>query len=365
MTKILFVGTLPPPFNGASFVNEMVYKLITGAFEKPRVIINSSKNSNGSYKRQLIRASDFFLQLYKEFRFFYQKKIDLLYISLNAGLAIYLDVLVITLFGHKSTRTVIHHHSYMYVTKRKIAIVLLLMVSRRNTTHIFLCPDMERRFIELYRFKNFRAKTEVISNHFAIPSIRTAIDLDKRSNTPHLRIGYMGVVSKEKGFEDLLGLLRKLKTEKLQFNVRVAGSLGKKGPKLMREFEKHFSAQGTYHGEIRDVAKQEFFDSIDLLVFPSRYAHEAQSIVILEALSNGVMVLATKRGCLSNKSDLYGIHVFHENNWKEEAYAFISRNIVNKKSETRDLRYAIQESFEGVRQIHTKKISSLLQISNA
>jgi glycosyltransferase involved in cell wall biosynthesis len=44
-----------------------------------------------------------------------------------------------------------------------------------------------------------------------------------------------------------------------------------------------------------------FFDSVDLFLFPSRYRNEAAPLVILEALATGTPVLATERGCIRSQ----------------------------------------------------------------
>jgi glycosyltransferase involved in cell wall biosynthesis len=53
-----------------------------------------------------------------------------------------------------------------------------------------------------------------------------------------------------------------------------------------------------YVGPKYDQAKAEFFDQIDVLVFPTKYADEAEPLTVLEAMAHAVPVIAWGRGCL-------------------------------------------------------------------
>ena len=57
-----------------------------------------------------------------------------------------------------------------------------------------------------------------------------------------------------------------------------------------------------YDGPVYDRRKESFYDSIDVLVFPSRYANEAEPVVVIEALGAGAPVAAA-RGCVPSLID--------------------------------------------------------------
>ena len=51
-------------------------------------------------------------------------------------------------------------------------------------------------------------------------------------------------------------------------------------------------------GPVHGAAKARFFAMIDVFVFPTRYAHEADPLVVWEALAAGRPVIAYARGCI-------------------------------------------------------------------
>jgi glycosyltransferase involved in cell wall biosynthesis len=58
-----------------------------------------------------------------------------------------------------------------------------------------------------------------------------------------------------------------------------------------------FPGKVCHLGPVYDDAKLEFFRSIDVLLFPTRYREESWGIVLNEALAAGVPVITFDRGC--------------------------------------------------------------------
>ena len=54
-------------------------------------------------------------------------------------------------------------------------------------------------------------------------------------------------------------------------------------------------------GPLDEPGKAELFRRVDLFVFPSRYRHETLPVVVHEAMSHGVPVLATAIGCVAEQ----------------------------------------------------------------
>ncbi|OYU71979.1 MAG: hypothetical protein CFE32_25085, partial [Alphaproteobacteria bacterium PA3] len=54
-----------------------------------------------------------------------------------------------------------------------------------------------------------------------------------------------------------------------------------------------------YWGAVGAEEKKRFFEAVAFFVFPTQYKNEAEPVVILEALSAGVPVVAFQRGCIA------------------------------------------------------------------
>ena len=55
-----------------------------------------------------------------------------------------------------------------------------------------------------------------------------------------------------------------------------------------------------YVGACYDADKERFYEGVDMLLFPSMYADEADPLTVHEALRNGLPVICIDRGCLFN-----------------------------------------------------------------
>jgi glycosyltransferase involved in cell wall biosynthesis len=77
---------------------------------------------------------------------------------------------------------------------------------------------------------------------------------------------------------------------------------------------------GAVHGARRTA----FYESIDLLVFPTVYVHESEPLVILEALAHGVPVVTTRRGCIASAlADGAAVQALEEARFVDAAAAVI------------------------------------------
>jgi glycosyltransferase involved in cell wall biosynthesis len=66
-------------------------------------------------------------------------------------------------------------------------------------------------------------------------------------------------------------------------------------------FEKLLSVAGKaeYIGPVFGEAKEVFYRQLDVFLFPTKYANEAEPLVVYEALRQGVYVIACDRGAIS------------------------------------------------------------------
>lgn len=118
---------------------------------------------------------------------------------------------------------------------------------------------------------------------------------DWLSRTP--RVGHLANLSAEKGLLDVLDFARLAAAANIDIEVIIGGRCT---PEVRADLER-LSKNGLpirYIGPLERSDIERFYSSIDVFYYPSRYRHEAEPLVVLDALSYGVPVIASGRGCL-------------------------------------------------------------------
>ena len=164
----------------------------------------------------------------------------------------------------------------------------------RNDTHIVLSKKMGEELANSYGLNGQGIR--VVSN----AAFYDAVTVDaprKRSAAEPLQIGFLSNITFEKGFVEFFAVLKQLKNLGIAYRAAIAGPLAP-------------AAEETFHnlcGEVTDVeylgpvygeAKECFYQRLDIFLFPTKYANEAEPLVVYEALRRGVYVIACDRGAI-------------------------------------------------------------------
>jgi len=114
------------------------------------------------------------------------------------------------------------------------------------------------------------------------------------------RVGFLGNISVEKGILEFLDVMQTLCASDVGIKGYLAGPF--QDAKAEKEVKKRLNdlPHVEYVGPKYGPDKSDFFKSIDVLLFPTKYAHEAEPVTVLEALAHGVPVIGWERGCLSS-----------------------------------------------------------------
>ncbi len=191
----------------------------------------------------------------------------------------------------------LHHHVSTYVNKRDPHMAAVIKRLGSAVTHIVLGPEMEHGLRTQY---GQDIKTLTLGNAALVPTV-TAPRLRSQLDT----VGYLSHVSLPKGIDRFMETVRAVDRAGHKINAVIAGPFAdQETGARVQAFIAQNPETRRYAGPVYDAQKETFWDQIDVLLFPSRYAQEAQPVTIFEALTQAIPVLATPRGCIP--SQLYG-----------------------------------------------------------
>jgi glycosyltransferase involved in cell wall biosynthesis len=220
------------------------------------------------------------------------------YLAVDAGAGMGLSIATVAAARVVRAPVVLHHHSYAYVRRPRRRAAWLLRTAGRSAVNIVQCPAMLAGLLEQYGAEE--ASGLVLSNAVTVPRRPERMpDRDRAGDTP-VSIGFLGDVTLEKGLAEAIGAGVSLARRRPGSRVLVAGPCTDRGARShLREALRRYPGIVQYLGPLDEPGKDRFFASLDVFVFPSRYDHETQGIVNLEALARGVPVVARATGCIA------------------------------------------------------------------
>lgn len=294
--NVVVVGPLPPPVNGFAAVTREVHTILSR-----RAIVSTVNTSPTADGRQgawrLARAFHLLCQwvqfLWRVARA--QVKPQTMYLAVSGAHGQLVDILWIVAARSLRLRVCAHHHSFAYLD-RPTATSRLLMFASHNSIHVALCSRMKMLIRDRYSIKDSRII--VLSNAAFVESgaDREARPEIRRTDRG-LTVGFLSAVTREKGADTFV----QIASQALKSGA-IGGALvaGPNDPALVEELSQavDHDPRIRFLGPVYGEAKERFFAAIDVLLFPSRYANEAEPLVVLEAMRAGVPVIATDRGCI-------------------------------------------------------------------
>lgn len=302
MFTVIAAAQVPPPINGLTLISARVIEAFKAGNFGVRVIplapIASAIPRN-RFARRLLRARHTFwtyISLIRHVRQLPEREV-IFYITISGGIGQLLELPMIAIARALRCRVVIHHHSFAYLHDWSLLCSFVLWTAGSNSIQLCLGDSMKTRLDVLYG----RRPTYIISNAMFLPELKTAIGAE---HTPvkhaGIHLGFLGNIEAAKGIFEFIETVRTLKSRGIVVHATVAG------PFVDADIQRRVLSGTENLPEVRFVGavfgdtKRDFFRSIDILLFPTAYANEAEPVVILEALSYAVIVLASRRGCIGD-----------------------------------------------------------------
>jgi glycosyltransferase involved in cell wall biosynthesis len=284
--RIAFVGPLPPPLNGFSNVCAMMLAMLRSNGEV-HVFDRAPKHK---HPRQLITQ----LLLPLQYAVLCLRRRDVvLYLALSGAYGQIYDWLYVLVSKALRRPIYIHHHSFAYIY-RPTRLHHWFFAWVRSANHIVLSRSMGDALVGLYGLNP--ACVKAVSN----AAFYTSAEASRPASAGRapLQLGYLSNITFEKGIVEFFSILDRLRELQIEYRARVAGPVAEAA---RGTFEKLLSgaSQVEYVGPVFGEAKDEFYRQLDVFLFPTKYANEAEPLVVYEALRQGVYVIACDRGAIS------------------------------------------------------------------
>jgi len=288
MTRcVAFVGPLPPPVHGFSSVCAMMLELLKSRM--PVEVFDRAPKHAGSRR--------FAQQLIKPLRYLagcFRRRNAVLYLALSGGRGQFFDLAYVLAGKLFRQHVFIHHHSFAYINSpSRLSKCLLALV--RGDTHVVLSRNMGASLTRIYGLKADGVK--VVSNASFYDSRANEMAARAGDAAP-IEIGFLSNITLDKGFVEFFGVLRRLKQLGVEYRAHIAGPLA---PEARTTFDELLSTSSDvqYVGPVYGIDKERFYGCLDIFLFPTNYANEAEPLVIHEAMRRGVYVIACDRGAIS------------------------------------------------------------------
>jgi glycosyltransferase involved in cell wall biosynthesis len=287
MTCLCFAGPLPPPVHGFSTICAEMLEVLKARM--PVAVFNRALGPRLKaigVLHQLVRAVNYLKTCIA-------KRDTTLYLALSGGRGQFIDLIYVLISKLFRRPIYIHHHSYTYINAPSRMNRCFFALVRKER-HIVLSPNMGVLLNRVYGLDP--AVVRVVSNA-AFYRWQDASPVQANQAAP-LRLGFLSNITFEKGIVEFFAVLAALNRRGIEYRAHIAGPIA---PETRQSFERLLGATAHVHyaGPVYGEDKERFYRELDLFLFPTRYANEAEPLVIYEAMRHGVHVMACDRGSIA------------------------------------------------------------------
>ena len=290
---VAFVGPCPPPVHGASRIHSLFALELRAREICPYIIDTSTAKLYPTSSRAVISAG--FLRLNCLLRYIYAlPKVGNIYLTLSGGKGQIFDFFIVLIAAVFNKPLICHHHSYKYIVHKYILVKLMVFIGSLNTTHIFLGKSMRDQFVSRYG----RVNSFCISNLAFMPLVSPPYPLkigNSQTGLSSIVISHLSNLSFDKGSHHFIELAKFSQLTNKPWKFLLAGPMN---DELKLEYQNTLENLENldYLGPLDELEKDDFYNKSTFFIFLSNYKNEAEPLVLLEAISKGVIPIATKLG---------------------------------------------------------------------
>lgn len=288
--RVFMVGAFPPPVHGTAQINTQVKSALLARGVEVTACDLSGRTLNRGVIARLMRLAPVMRTLISFANAASRAPSSVLYVAVSGGWGQIYDICFVTVARAFGFKVFLHHHSFAYLHAAKRLTRILVWMSGNETRHVVLC---DRMAIALRQHYGKKISIRVVSNSALIVTPYT----EKAKRRESLgSIGFLSNISMEKGIFIFIRIVEELQRRGVRLTGKIAGPF--QDDKVKAEVLNLISNSEClqYAGPLYGEKKVLFLDSIDVLVFPSRY--EAEPLTVHEAMARSVPVLALDCGCI-------------------------------------------------------------------
>jgi lipopolysaccharide/colanic/teichoic acid biosynthesis glycosyltransferase/glycosyltransferase involved in cell wall biosynthesis len=298
--SVFFAVALPPPVHGQSVVTTSVISVAkqiarVSNFEIVDIGPGRQKGKLKYHMTRIFRVIGALAILIKRG----SKPDQVLYTVFESGFGVVYNLLIVGLARKFGYRIILHHHTSRHTLFLQRRFAFLAHVAGPDCLHVVLSEAMAQNLRTVYPFVN-----NVLISHNAchIPDPKRTAKPPKLSSK--VRVGILGNLCAEKGLNIAIEAACKCRERGLDMEFVFAGpAVGHEAVAALSRAKLLLVDFIEVCGPIFGPAKEAFFRTIDIFLFPSLYRYEAQPLVVLEAMSYGLPIIATHCGYVKELVD--------------------------------------------------------------
>jgi len=355
LKRIAICGMLPPPVHGMSYMNFLVS---TRARQLGAEVLSFQlappTTNGGRIQRGCMRILTFAKALRKFLPELLSSRPSVCYVGLSGGAGQWLELPFILLARLRGWTVVLHHHSFYYVDSFRWATRVLFSAAGPAAMHVVLSGTMGAILARRYRLQKLIA----ISNS-SLLQVPVCSRHQRESATPTL--GFLSNITLDKGIAEFLATVELVRQGGLTCDAIVAGPFATVEAQRLVESALKDRPYLRYVGPVYAADKEAFFDSVDILLFPTKYRNEAEPLTVLEALGRGLLVIANRRGCLPDLECAVSGLVVSPTGDAESFSAFAAtRTLAWARKDFEQVRKTTSASYETFAHRESRKMSDFL-----
>jgi len=350
-SQVCLIGMFPPPLHGMSLINDYVRKHISASVP-PLVIDFSPRNLDRSFVVRFGKVFRVTQCVFQLLSYLFAGRVGPVYLGLSGGNGQIYDAFFAGISRVFGRNLYLHHHSYQYLNQFRWLAWLLFAISGKKAVHIVACEKMAQDLKKLY---SVVTEVRIISGIAALELWNSEV----RHRDQIQSIGFLSNISVEKGILEFLDVAAWADQAKLSIRFLLAGPYQDEKVRCLVEERVAALSNVTCIGAVYGGDKQAFFDSIDVFLFPTRYVNESEGLVIHEAMSRGVPVIAYSRGCIEQIiTDQVGLRLAPAEDYVAGAIDRINEWLSNPQT-FQLVSQASLNRFNEARSLHIKKMDAL------